>query len=144
MQKEQVVEQTSRQLDILQRVETLREAMRTQAMRIERLVQRNRGLTRRADVLNSLFWDLSEKELSKEEVVWKGEMEKIKVGVARWSGVLEGAKGVKVERAVGGGGSGEVEGLEAVYEELVREKGVILKVYRRYEGISEEVGRLRI
>jgi hypothetical protein len=120
----------------------VRETMCRQAMRIESLANRNRAATRRADVLISLFYDLSERELSLEEVEWKKSMERMRVDVARWGWVLEGVK--EGERGIGvkKGGCGVVEGLEGVYEELVREKQGILKVYKRFEGISDEVMRM--
>jgi hypothetical protein len=140
MQKDEVSEQKTRQSDVLSMCESIRGKLRDQVLRIERLATRNRVSTRRADVLISLFYDLSERDLSAEETEWKAEMEKMKVGVARWSQVLGDVKGFKREKGVGG----EVGGLEGVYEELVREKRKIMEVYKRFEGMNDEVARLRI
>ncbi|KAL3894783.1 MAG: hypothetical protein SGCHY_005072 [Lobulomycetales sp.] len=122
--------------------------------RINRISSRNRVLTRRADILVSLFYELSEREQSAEEVAWKGELERMRVLVARWSRLIDDCR-LKIgedgfqrlresRKHVPPGELGDADSLQGIHSALVREKGLIVDLYKRYQAASDDLSNFSL
>lgn len=142
--------QHTRQSDIHGYIQRLSAVQTAQLARISRLSSRNSLATRRANLLLSLFYNLSDGSLSKEEIAWKAELEQTRMQTSRWGQALEkckdrlpDARASRAQQARQRGGV-IVEGLTGIKDALKQEKDLILQVYKKYESLNDAVATLRI